>query len=68
MGRHFMPGYIPAARHKFQHKDPKKPQYSPHPWTKPTDLILHLPIVRLLPEEDLIVLTRRNSSYLIKKK
>ena len=31
-----MPGYIPAARHKFQHKDPKKPQYSPHPWTKPT--------------------------------
>ena len=32
-----MPGYNPAAaRHKFQHKDPKKPQYSPHPWTKPT--------------------------------
>ena len=30
-----MPGYVPAARNKFQHKDPKKPQYSPHSWSKP---------------------------------
>ena len=30
-----MPGYVPRARLKFQHKMPKKPQYSPHPWQQP---------------------------------
>ena len=30
-----MPGYVPAARNKFQHKNPKKPQDSPHSWYKP---------------------------------
>jgi hypothetical protein len=30
-----MPGYVPAARLKFQHPMPKKPQYAPHPWKAP---------------------------------
>jgi hypothetical protein len=30
-----MPGYVPAARLKFQHKMPAKPQYAPHPWKQP---------------------------------
>ena len=31
-----MPGYIVEALHKFQHPDPKKPQYAPHAWLHPT--------------------------------
>ena len=30
-----MPGYIDKVLHKFQHKKPDKPQYSPHTWTAP---------------------------------
>ena len=30
-----MPGYIPTALHKFQHKPPARPQDEPHPWNKP---------------------------------
>jgi hypothetical protein len=30
-----MPGYVPKALHKFQHPNPKKPQYAPHEWTEP---------------------------------
>jgi hypothetical protein len=30
-----MPGYIPAALHKFQHPEPLRPQHSPHHWDRP---------------------------------
>jgi hypothetical protein len=30
-----MPGYIPAALHKFQHPTPLRPQNSPHHWDRP---------------------------------
>ena len=30
-----MPGYIPNALHKFQHKPSARPQEAPHPWNKP---------------------------------
>ncbi len=30
-----MPGYIPAALHKFQHPTPLRPQNSPHHWARP---------------------------------
>ena len=32
----FMPGYIRAARQRFKHLQPKRPQFSPHPWQPPT--------------------------------
>jgi hypothetical protein len=31
-----MPGYIPAAQHKYRHPPPKTPQHVPHTWNKPT--------------------------------
>mmetsp|Transcript_31451 Transcript_31451/g.45871 ORF Transcript_31451/g.45871 Transcript_31451/m.45871 type:complete len:191 (-) Transcript_31451:833-1405(-) len=30
-----MPGYIPAALHKFQHATPKNPTFGSHPYTAP---------------------------------
>ena len=30
-----MPGYIPTALRRFQHKPPACPQDAPHPWNKP---------------------------------
>ena len=30
-----MPGYIPAALHKYQHPAPARAQHSPHTWTQP---------------------------------
>jgi len=31
-----MPGYVRAARQRFKHPQPKRPQFSPHPWQPPT--------------------------------
>jgi hypothetical protein len=31
-----MPGYIPAALHKYRHPAPKSSQHAPHTWNKPT--------------------------------
>jgi hypothetical protein len=31
-----MPGYIPAALHKYRHPAPKHLQHAPHTWNKPT--------------------------------
>ena len=28
--------YIPKARKRFQHQDPKSPQHAPHKWSQPT--------------------------------
>jgi hypothetical protein len=32
----YMPGYIEAALHKFQHPSPTRAKDAPHDWTKPT--------------------------------
>ena len=32
----YMPNYVPAALHKFQHKVPENPQDAPHCWDRPT--------------------------------
>ena len=31
----YIPGYVSAALHSFQHEKPKIPHDSPHPWTQP---------------------------------
>ena len=31
-----MPKYIPKALRRFNHPQPKRPQYAPHKWTEPT--------------------------------
>jgi hypothetical protein len=31
----YMPGYIKAALHKYQHPAPARPEPSPHPWNPP---------------------------------
>eukprot|EP00957_Ditylum_brightwellii_P009149 692015-Ditylum_brightwellii.AAC.1 len=43
-----MPGYIPAALHKFQHPPPKLPTFSPHLYTPP----VYTKKPQLTPPED----------------
>eukprot|EP00957_Ditylum_brightwellii_P202856 15332104-Ditylum_brightwellii.AAC.1 len=43
-----MPGYIPAALHKFRHAKPKYPIFGSHPYTAP----VYTKQLQLTPAED----------------
>jgi hypothetical protein len=36
----FMPGYIKAALHKYQHPAPARPEHSPHTWNPPIYVLI----------------------------
>jgi hypothetical protein len=49
----YMPGYIKAALHKYQHPAPARPEHAPHGWNPPiygakTQFVSN-PTVKLLP-------------------